>query len=629
MASSSIGSRRRFLGTALCTAFVPFLPRRNTPQTVAMADDTRLAAPVTITRKGALLDDLLGEIAGSQKSLLTTRRQSGPWQIGWYRATAFAENVPRRTVLADIAELFGYEWQVPENTSAYVLYQNSESRQWEQRLRNNLVAQSSSLIQELARHSQESWEVWRRRRDDLEDSPKATTLLRKNVYYLARSETHTALRLLLTLTPAQLRTLADDGMFTFSGKGTSGPQQESVTRIFRERTGLTRMDSEERLSKEEAARVISRDLMGLRQFGFRIFTRRSIQTGIPSSFSYAIPPVTIFAGTFSEVAKERGLPYQLPVRGRPYPPDAVEPTASLVLPQKDEEMERLPFPPDWSLKQERIFESWDSVLESLKPHLPSRLRIYSDALEGSRIGRFSGQTPLLARIGQNMDRAQVAQSLNISPLPDLKGLSLAAGLDALCEVYGKLWWRRGDALFFRSRLWFREQEYEVPPQVEPTLTRLLNRDPPDIDKALLLLARLTPKQFMGYTMRICAAYARSRSLPVPSAFLGSGGQQMVLLYSTLRPDHRQRVLSADGLPFTGMDTAQQAEFARIVYFSGGPDALDRLRDFPLRAEMLESDKPDVGSMFRFITLRLSLPYRNQVTWETIGIACAQEPRESF
>jgi hypothetical protein len=617
MVTPSAWSRRRFLGTALSTAFVAPVSGRVVPP---LADDARLAAPIMVARKEATLDDLLTEISGSRKNLLLTRRQSGSWQIGWYRATVFAENVPAHTILADIAELFGYDWQVAENPLVYVLYQPSESRRWEERLRDILRAQGIGLLQELARCSRESWEEWRKRRDKLEDSPEADAILRKNVFYLARFGPHSALHLLDTLTPLQMRTLVEEGELTLSRKGTTGAQQDCITHILSEQTGLTRSDSAERLSKEEASRAIARDLTYLQQFGFRITIRANMLTGIPTSFSYAIPPVSYSAGMFTDVAKERGMPSLLPVCGRPYPPDAAEPTTPPVPPSHtDEEMDRLPFPAGWSLKQEQIFTPWADILDSLKPHLLPRFRIYSDDLEGRRIGRFSADTALLARTGQNPSAAQLPQLLGVPTLPDMKRLSMTAGLDALCDAYGKLWWRRGDALFFRHRLWFREQEYGVPPQLEPTLARLLSQNPPNIDGALLLLARLPPKQFMGYAARVCAAYTRSRPLPVPAGFLQGDGQPLALLYARLRADQRRRVLSSDGLPFAAMDTDQQAEYARIVYFDGGPDALDRMAKTPFRAEMQEMSGTASDKTPRFSTLRLSLPYRDQIAWATIGI----------
>ncbi len=59
------------------------------------------------------------------------------------------------------------------------------------------------------------------------------------------------------------------------------------------------------------------------------------------------------------------------------------------------------------------------------------------------------------------------------PLPVLAKMDFPEGLDALCERYHYLWWYDGGCLYFRSRTWFIENLYEIPPRTLALLQKQL------------------------------------------------------------------------------------------------------------------------------------------------------------
>src|SRR5262249_42671788 len=83
------------------------------------------------------------------------------------------------------------------------------------------------------------------------------------------------------------------------------------------------------------------------------------------------------------------------------------------------------------------------------------------------------------------------------PFPSLNGLSLARGLDVLCRHFHRLWWTDGISLYFRSRTWFIERQYEVPQSVLDVIqTALSKNDEIDIS-TLVTLSALSSKQLAG------------------------------------------------------------------------------------------------------------------------------------
>ena len=174
------------------------------------------------------------------------------------------------------------------------------------------------------------------------------------------------------------------------------------------------------------------------------------------------------SGNFRDLPAPADL---LPVRGRPY---NINPEGKMLRPTYPE-LAHQPFPAEFKLDNDADC-TWREVVQQLAMHLKSPL--FSDDYGFTYSPKARGG----------------------SKLPGLAKRNLVQGLDALCNHYRYLWWYEDGMFFFRSRTWFLEKQYEVPPPTLALLQKHLQAEG-RLDVACLdALSQLTLRQLQGLNM---------------------------------------------------------------------------------------------------------------------------------
>lgn len=244
-----------------------------------------------------------------------------------------------------------------------------------------------------------------------------------------------------------------------------------------------------------------------------------------------------------------------PVRGAPYPERKRPPgaTASPAQPAGYADLEKLPFPAKGF--QESFPGTWTKIFAQLGRRLPFAL--YSDGFTGLPVGRSAG-----------MEAGDPEGPQNPARIP-VERLSVAAALDALCKRYGRIWWREGDALFFRSRTWFLDEQYVVPRPVLQRLAEQVQTSGRIDEKSLELLAQLSPQQLHGMHRIVEELYG-----PVAWSGRTLGVFWLLRVYQMLSGSQKSRVLR-DGLPVVAMTPQQQRAYREALFVSRAPLAMIR------------------------------------------------------
>ncbi len=219
-------------------------------------------------------------------------------------------------------------------------------------------------------------------------------------------------------------------------------------------------------------------------------------------------------------------------------------------PEVEADLETRPFPPAFRLDPKRV-PTWSEVVGELSRHLPFAL--YSDDFAGTR----------------DWQRQRVLPA-------DLSRFSLAAGLDALCKAHDRLWWRSGDALFFRSRAWFYERRFEVPPPVQARLAEQIDLERGLTPAAFTTLSRLSLQQLQG--LSAAAAFeARRRGVSTRERYgwyyYVRRAYPLLRFFGTLS-ERQKRLVFAEGLRPDDMSPAQREQFLFLAILSDYRDVLD-------------------------------------------------------
>jgi hypothetical protein len=208
------------------------------------------------------------------------------------------------------------------------------------------------------------------------------------------------------------------------------------------------------------------------------------------------------------------------------------------------ELETKPFPARGFRQQ--VPSVWPQVFRQLSERLP--LALYSDSYPS---------TPFRPMTSTE------------SALLPLEKMSIAEALDALCTRHDRVWWQRGDALFFRSRTWFLDKRSTLPAPLRQQLDERLRANQ-RLDAGVLdQLATLTFPQLYGFSER--ALEQRGE---------GWGGWNrdfaffwVLRAYDALSPAQRQRALAEPGVSL-GELTPLQRERLRGAILMAEPRRLD-------------------------------------------------------
>lgn len=213
---------------------------------------------------------------------------------------------------------------------------------------------------------------------------------------------------------------------------------------------------------------------------------------------------------------------------------------------KDVKLENTPF--NVKAYQEEYPSIWLNAFQQLSRLLPYSL--YSDAIPSKAVGESDAKY---------IDAAE--QPTNPASLHG-KASSVAQVLNHLCRVYGKVWWRKEDAIFFRSKHWYQERKSQYPPAYYKTLEDSLRKNGAVTATDILGLAKLTRHQLRGLRL-----YALERSykllgvrevheLDAPC----NTDHFLLRFFSTLSAVQQDKVLTKPGLPLSEMKPLQKKAF---------------------------------------------------------------------
>lgn len=506
----------------------------------SLLEDPRLRHKVSASPRAEWLPDVLAQLTNAAGPQLHV-----PGEAGWMRVTLFARERPVQQILSALGELCDYQWKAkpPESVdpNAYVLIQTTRARRHEEALWNASLDRAVTPILRLARLTGTPAEEWRHRLDRGEDAgPTGTAIGRTELALLAHPGTHAGLRLLTTLSVQHRRALVEH-QYLHLPWATLTSEQRALAQTVANHP--PRFDNNERFLSEQAYGLkVTRNQSWLREFGLLLVAGVSPTSGQLTTYAVSMAHGQVSCGAVPDSLAEQPL---LRVRGRPYGKPAEPPDAYAAL-------AKIPFPPGRKLTAGSE-EDWSEVLARLAQDVT--FPIYSDDFTGTR-------------------------NVAIAPPKSLKSLDRVAlpdGLDKLCEGHGRLWWWEGGSLYFRSRTWFIERQYEVPLPVLALLAREIRKSDRLNDSALVALGQLTLQQLQGLSAVTAFDLARSgvRGHERGRAYGHARRAYPILQFcKSLTPPQRQRVLAEQGLRREDLSRQQLDSFLAVVILSTGSGVLD-------------------------------------------------------
>jgi hypothetical protein len=377
----------------------------------------------------------------------------------WERVTVFARGRPTREVMSGLGTLLNCGWREEQGSvPTHTLVRDLRAKQYETALWRETLERAAAALFRMPSYLSTSLEEYRSQLDAVRASkqqPSDPLLRNGNLLSLTQPGSRAALEFLTTLSPNQRLTLLTNRRILIP-TDTMTPRQQELAKTMAVSIGRDRL----RLGFHREGEQMEDSINWLGQFGLILHVGGDAMTGSVTTYGYSLGGAT-FAGC--ELPASAPAADLLPRRGNPYERQS--------RPADYSDLERVPFPPDF--KRDLSTSTWGEVLEDLAKYLPTSL--YSDEF-----------TFIASPIEH--DRTEP---------PKLAGKNLVEALDALCGYYHRLWWREGDRLFFRSRTWFIEKQYEAPPPVLGALRRQLEAtgrlDPTGFD----LLSKLTREQLQG------------------------------------------------------------------------------------------------------------------------------------
>jgi hypothetical protein len=297
----------------------------------------------------------------------------------------------------------------------------------------------------------------------------------------------------------------------------------------------------------------AQNLQWLEQFGLVLSVRSHPVTGALTGYLVGLggaAEVDASLGQLQWGASEGEL---LPVRGRPYEADKKAPAPG------EDDLAHRPLPASFR-SNVAAASTWPEVLNQISRSLD--MSIYSD----------------------DYTAMPAPSDRSAADSESIEGKSVAEALDALCRRYNCLWWRDGSRLFFRSRHWFIERQYEVPPRVLSLLRQQLVATGRLDTQALTALSTLTSRQLQG--LNGISGFDSGGAFRIARDFGGArAAHDYLQIYALLTEAQKQRVLAEGGLPVTQMLPNQQQAFLRMLAINRGREGVDQFPQLSLKAEL--------------------------------------------
>jgi hypothetical protein len=503
---------------------------------------------VTLQVNGFFLPDLLTEIV-SADGLRPRKLRISPKMEDW-RISIFAASVPLDTVLESVAHLFDAEWKNTSD-SDFVLSQSDDARRYTERSRRLTVSRTIELFDRL-----------------IYLCPGSRKAVRPRLFY-TRAIPDVELHQSVAQATPEFK-----GYYDLLLYSTLSPaQKEALIRTERLRLRWERMTASQKqiaLKQVEAgypslsgptaeAQDVERN--HLQRFGMIMTARGDHRTGLP----FALNSVALRYNRGVFLSSSHSNPYKK------------RPNYRVAEEDKSPQAESILFPETFQLHRDMNC-TWGDILQKLSDAAPN-LILVSDEYTGF-------YNPFLLRH---------------TTVPTFKQKTLAEGLDALCRLYNKQWWRKGDIFFFRSRTWFIEEQYEAPRRTVIALQRLLIPGKFDPVQVLMLLGKLSPQQLEGLSL---ASYFQRAKEVIQNNLMDSGRNQasteraypVLRLFTQLSAAQQTLALTEKGIPFAQLTPPQQtllrevsesvtvqADEALVLHASCSGVVQRRAKDAPLLA----------------------------------------------
>ena len=474
-------------------------------------------------------------------------------------------NKPLGEVLQLCAALLNRQWREEKATdgsqSAYVLEPKPDAMSREKALYaatlDNAMEALLQTARLAARHSNSYWQKEYQKVKTAPGNLGETSVDKSLLQYLSGSKGsgQAFFALFAGLTRIQQRTLAEQGYFYLPWKAMNTAQQHNA---------LASQHSENRPSPNSAYDMTPDENRAAEQRGQAFIQQFGTVLSVDKS------PVTArVIGYGSLGIPKTDNPFVLPVRGNPYlftldtltitPTMPATETAEIKpttekKPQIADEvaLEAMPFPVGVRLTQK---ETWADVIQTLAQKVP--FAVVSDAYTAARCCLYSPPQNGAALKG------------------DLDKMTIAQALDAICTAYNYLWWyepgknNTPGVLFFRSRAWFVEKQYEPPlTAIKSAEAALRSGTTRSISVALVdSVAGLTVPQIQGiagraFKSRYWDSYNFGR-VPIIDFMKGNGAADAAFwwlhLWSHLPAEQKQSVVSKEGLPVGSLSDALKNE----------------------------------------------------------------------
>lgn len=380
-------------------------------------------------------------------------------------------------------------------------------------------------------------------------------LLSENLFGLSRSGGRNGLEFLTTLTPEQRFTLLSEGTY-FVPMNAMTDQQRRLTHQMGLETGRIKQkwgDLSDGETQEASTAVGD-------QFGVMLQASVHPVTGAFLSFGISIGN----GGGGGAGTKDMPPPTPLlAVRGNPY---HFSPGSKLKLPAYPN-LQKMPFPTEFKLEKGREYV-WREILAELSKHVS--LPIYSDDFGFTAVA----QDRLYGGEYSDID----TKKYPLGARPKLTNLMLTEGLDALCNQYGYLWWHQDGALFFRSRTWFIEHLYEVPPPVLAYVRHQIETEGKLNAKGLTALSGLTKKQLVAISITnlTYGPVEVGRRTEVGGHSYDKGVREdqradselaweLLQVYGLLNEEQKNSALASEGVSFKEMNPEAQQKMFHALY----------------------------------------------------------------
>jgi hypothetical protein len=564
----------------------PSLPNAVPAQATLSAEwrDPALNTLVNVVSSGQTVQELLQAMNAPERPTLQAQEP-----VGWQHVTVYAHQQPVEKIMTGLKTLFNGVWGHNVSDPAqvrYVLKSTGRAQEYDKELYRltlergaepmlRLMEYLKAPIEEYARLNDKYW------KDHIE---LKDPLLRENLGSLASRGGRNGLEFLTTLSPEQRFALLSEGTY-FIPMSVMTEQQRRLTHQMGLETGRVKA----KLGKMEDGETQEDSTIIGDRFGLMLTSRVHPVTGAFLGFGIS----TGVGGGGGGGAEEMPPPAPLlAVRGNPY---HYSPGSKIKLPVYPD-LQQKPFPGEFKLEKGREY-AWHDVLAELAKYVS--LPIYSDDFGYTTVPQDRLYGDVYTDVGTR--RHLLAER------PKLTSLKLPEALDVLCSQYGYLWWYQDGTLFFRSRTWFIEQLYEVPPPVLALVRHQIETEGNLNVAGLTALSGLTKKQLVGLSVTNLTygpgevsrrtevggrQYDREvREFQRADTELAWEGLQV---FALLNEEQKTKVLLPEGLLFAEMPYAAQQGMFHALYTRQSIALLNQPEEVHLRAyqRMTPPERPD-------------------------------------